>query len=100
VMGWTLLLADPDGVPLEESYATLDYELVKYFGRLEGLPALQSFLHLPRYGETPLPAGVREALEGEIAELAARTKQRDLPEPPDWVGLEWEGEIWIGGAFG
>jgi len=99
-MGWTLLLADPDGVPLEESYATLDDELVEYFGRLEGFPALQAFLHLPNDGETPLPAGVREALEGEIAELAARTKRRELPEPPAWVGLEGTTDIRLGEELG
>jgi hypothetical protein len=99
-MGWTLLLTDPDGVLIEESYATLDDELVEYFGRLEGFPALQAFLHLPSDGETPLPAEARKALEGEIAELAARTKQRDLPEPPEWVGLEGMGDIRLGEEFG
>lgn len=99
-MSWTLLLADPDGVPLEESYATLDDELVEYFASLESFPALQAFLHLPSDGETPLPAEAREALEGEIAELAARTKQRELPEPPKWVGLEGTGDIRLGEEFG
>lgn len=99
-MGWTLLLADSDRVPLEESSTTLDDELVEYFGRLEGFPALQAFLNLPSDGETPLPAGVREALEGEIAELAARAKRRDLPEPPEWVGLEGTGDIRLGEELG
>jgi hypothetical protein len=99
-MGWTLLLADSEGVTLEESYTALDDELVEYFARLEGFPALQAFLHLPSDGETPLPAEVREALEGEIAELAARTKRRELPEPPDWVGLEGTGDIRLGEELG
>jgi hypothetical protein len=99
-MGWTLLLADSDGVPLEESSTTLDDELVEYFGRLEGFPALRAFLDLPSDGETPLPAGVREALEGEIAELAARTKRRELPDPPEWVGLEGTGDIRLGEELG
>lgn len=99
-MGWTLLLTDPDGAPLEESYTTLDDELVEYFACLEGFPALQAFRDLPRDTDTPLPARVREALEGEIPELAARTKQRQLPEPPDWVGLEGTGDIRLGEELG
>lgn len=99
-MGWTLLLADSEGVTLEESYTALDDELVEYFARLEGFPALQTLLHLPSEGETSLPAEAREALEGEIAELAARTKRRELPEPPDWVGLEGTGDIRLGEELG
>jgi hypothetical protein len=99
-MGWTLLLTDPDGIAIEECHATLDDELVEYLSRLEGFPALQALLSLLGEEETPLPAEVRGALTGELAELATRTKQRQLPEPPDWVGLEGTGDIRLGEEFG
>ena|SRR5947209_13516142 len=76
-MGWTLLLVDEDGVPLEESQAGLDDELAEYLAGLDGFPTLQALRDLPREEDTPLPGEVREALAREVAELAARAKRRE-----------------------
>jgi hypothetical protein len=99
-MSWTLLLAAEDGAPLEESYAVLDDELAEYLAGLDGFPTLQALRNLPHEQKTPLTEEVRDSLAQEVAELAARAKRRDLPEPPDWVGLEGTGDIRLGEPFG
>jgi hypothetical protein len=99
-MGWTLLLADEDGVPLEESYAVLDDELAEYLAGLDGFPTLQGLQDLPREVDTPLPERVREALAGEVVELAARARRREFPEPPEWVGLQGMSDIRLGEPLG
>jgi hypothetical protein len=99
-MSWTLLLANGEGAPLEESYATLDDELAEYLAGLEGFPTLQAFRDLPEEEDTPLGPEAREALAREVAELAEEAKRRALPPPPEWVGLEGTGDIRLGEAFG
>lgn len=99
-MGWTLLLADEEGVPLQESYAVLDDELVEYLAGLEGFPILQSLRGLPRDEDRPLDKEAREALDREAAKLAERARRREVPEPPDWVGLEGTGDLRLGEEFG
>ncbi|HEX3554325.1 MAG TPA: hypothetical protein VIA62_13950 [Thermoanaerobaculia bacterium] len=99
-MGWTLLLVDEDGVSLEESQAGLDDELAEYLAGLDGFPALQALRDLPREEDTPLSEEAREALAREVAELAARAKRRELPAPPDWVGLDGTGDLRLGEPLG
>jgi len=99
-MGWTLLLADQDGGLLAESQAGLDDELAEYLAGLDGFPALQALRDLPREEDTPLSEETREALVREVAGLAARAKRRELPAPPDWVGLDGSGDIRLGEELG
>jgi hypothetical protein len=99
-MSWTLLLAGEDGVAVEESYAVLDDELAEYLAGLDGFPGLQALRELPPEADTPLPEETREALVQEVAKLAAQAKRREVPEPPEWVGLEGTGDIRLGEAFG
>ena len=99
-MGWTLLLADQDGGLLAESQAGLDDELAEYLAGLDGFPALQSLRDLPREEDTPLSEETREALALEVAELAAKAKRREIPAPPDWVGLAGTGDIRLGEELG
>src|SRR5947199_4752998 len=99
-MGWTLLLVDEDGALLRESYAGLDDELAEYLAGLDGFPALQSLRDLPREEDTPLSEETREALALEVAELAAKAKRREIPAPPDWVGLAGTGDIRLGEELG
>jgi hypothetical protein len=99
-MSWTLLLAGKDGAAVEESYAMLDDELAEYLAGLEGFPTLQTLRNLPREQETLLPEEVWDTLAQEVAELAARAKRRNLPEPPEWVGLEGTGDIRLGEPLG
>jgi hypothetical protein len=98
-MGWTLLLTAEDGAPLEESHTFLDDELAEYLARLDGFPTLQALRNLPRE-ETLLPDDLRDALAQEVEALAARAKRRELPEPPEWVGLEGTGDIRLGEPLG
>ncbi len=99
-MGWTLLLADEDGGLFTESYAGLDDELAEYLAGLDGFPALQALRDLPREEDTPFSEETREALSREVAELAARAQRRELPAPPDWVGLDGSGDIRLGEELG
>src|SRR4051794_28780105 len=99
-MAWTLQLAAEDGDLLDESFAVLDDELVDYLAGLEGFPILRSLKTLGRLEETWIDAEVREVLEREVAELAARVRRREGPEPPGWVGLEGTGDIRVGEEFG
>ncbi len=98
-MGWTLLLIAEDGAPLEESHTLLDDELAEYLAGLDGFPTLQSLRNLPRE-ETRLPGDLRDALAQEVEALAARAKLRELPDPPEWVGLEGTGDIRLGEPLG
>jgi hypothetical protein len=98
-MGWTLLLTAEDGAPLEESHTLLDDELAEYLAELDGFPTLQALRNLPRE-ETLLPDDLRDALAREVEALAARAKRRELPEPPEWVGLEGTGDIRLGEPLG
>lgn len=99
-MAWTLQLADTDGNPLTESIATLDRELVEYLTGLEGFPVFRSLRDLHPAEATWIDAEVREVWKEEVAELAARIRQRDAPEPPAWVGLEGTGDIRLGEELG
>ena len=99
-MAWTLLLADSDGNLLTETYATLDDELVEYLAGLKGFPVFQGLRNLQPTEETWVDAEVRDAWKGEVAELAARVRRREAPEPPEWVGLEGTGDIRLGEELG
>lgn len=99
-MGWTLLLTAEDGAPVEESYTLLDDELAEYLAGLNGFPILQGLRNLPKEAETPPPEELRDALAQEVEALAARAKRRELPEPPEWVGLEGTGDIRLGEPLG
>jgi hypothetical protein len=99
-MSWTLLMMDEEGAPLQETFVTLDDELVEYFAGLEGLPVFRGFHGLDPDEETWIDAEVRERLEQEVVELAARVRRREGPEPPAWVGLEGTGDIRLGEELG
>lgn len=92
-------MADEDGEPLQETFVLLDVELVEYLSRLVDFPVLRNLKTLGRTEETWIDAEVRGMLEREVAELAARVRRREVPEPPDWVGLE-DGDIRMGEELG
>jgi hypothetical protein len=93
-------MADDEGNPLEESFAVLDEELASYFVRLQGFPYLQGLQGLDHAEETWIDEEAREALAREVAELAVRAQRRQVPAPPDWVGLEGTGDIRVGEELG
>lgn len=99
-MALTLQLADADGRLLSEAYAVLDDELLAYLSGLDGFPALQRFGELSSKEETAIGEDDREALAREAANLAVLASRRELPEPPDWVGLEGTRDIRLGEEFG
>jgi hypothetical protein len=99
-MSWTLLMADEEGDPLQETFVILDAELVDYLTGLEEFPVLRNLKTLDPLEETWIDAEVREMLEREVAELAERVRRREAPEPPGWVGLEGTGDIRIGEELG
>lgn len=99
-MGWTLLMADDDGNPLFETYVLLDDELAGYLAGLKGFPYLQGLSGLDPEEETWIDAEAREKLEKEVAELAGRVRRREVPEPPEWVGLEGTGDLRLGEELG
>jgi hypothetical protein len=98
-MSWTLLMADDEGEPLQETFVLLDRELVDYLSGLVDFPVLRNLKTLDPVEETWIDAEVRGMLEREVAELAARVRRREVPEPPDWVGLE-NGDIRMGEELG
>ena len=99
-MSWTLLMADDEGDPLQETFVLLDDELVRYLSGLTDFPVLRNLKTLERVEETWIDAEVRGMLEREVAELAARVRRREVPEPPAWVGLEGLNDIRVGEEFG
>ncbi|HEX4495743.1 MAG TPA: hypothetical protein VIE43_08755 [Thermoanaerobaculia bacterium] len=99
-MSWTLLMADEEGNPLQETFVLLDDELVDYFAGLEGFPVFRGLKGLDPVEETWIDAEVRGMLEREVAELAARARRREGPAPPEWVGLEGTGDIRLGEELG
>jgi hypothetical protein len=99
-MSWTLLMADEDGNPLQETFVILDDELVAYLSELQGFPVFRGLRGLDPVEETYIDAEVREMLEREVSELAARARRREVPEPPAWVGLEETGDIRLGEELG
>lgn len=96
----TLQLADSEGHLLQESFVVLDDELLEYLSSLDGFPVLGGFRDFDPSADTPVDAAVREALGREVAELAARARRREVPEPPAWVGLEGLNDIRLGEEFG
>ena len=98
-MALTLQLTDVDRHPLSEAYAVLDGELLVYLSGLDGFPALQRIGELP-LEETAIGEDDREALAREAANLAVLASRREVPPPPDWVGLEGTGDIRLGEEFG
>jgi hypothetical protein len=99
-MSWALLMADDEGNPLQESAVILDDELASYLSKLTGFPVFQGLRGLDTAEETFIETEVREMLEREVAELAARARRREGPEPPEWVGLEGTGDIRLGERLG
>jgi hypothetical protein len=99
-MALTLQLADADGQPLSESYAVLDDELLAYLSGLDGFPALHRLGELSLEEEMPIEEDDRAALAREAAEVTALASRREVPAPPDWVGLEGTGDIRLGEEFG
>jgi len=99
-MSWTLLMADEEGTPLQETFVLLDDELVDYLSGLTGFPVFQGLRGLDPAEETWIDAEVRGMWEREVAELAARARKRDIPEPPEWVGLEGTDDIRLGEELG
>ncbi|HEY0510299.1 MAG TPA: hypothetical protein VGH73_00245 [Thermoanaerobaculia bacterium] len=99
-MAWTLQLADDEGDILNESFVVLDDEVVAYLAGFTEFPVLRNLKTLDPREETWIDAEVREMLEREVAELAARVRRRAAPAPPDWVGLEGTGDLRIGEEFG
>jgi hypothetical protein len=99
-MSWTLLMADEEGTPLQETFVLLDDELVGYLSGLTGFPVFQGLRGLDTVEETWIDAEVRGMWEREVAELAARARRREIPEPPGWVGLEGTEDIRLGEEFG
>lgn len=93
-------MADEAGNPLQETFVILDDELVEYFAGLEGFPVFRGLQGLDPGEETWIDAEVRESLEQEVVELAARVRRREGPEPPAWVGLEGTGDIRLGEELG
>lgn len=99
-MALTLQLADTDGNLLSESYAILDQELLDYLALLEGFPVFRSFQGADPADETYLDEEVRVALAVEAEELAGRVERREVPEPPEHVGLEGLGDLRLAEEFG
>jgi hypothetical protein len=99
-MSWTLLMADEEGDPLQETFVILDAELAAYLAALTEFPVLRNLQSLDPLEETWIDAEVRTMLEQEVPELAARVRRREAPEPPDWVGLEGTGDIRLGEELG
>lgn len=93
-------MADEEGNPLEESQAVLDDELAKYLFGIVGFPFLRGLQGLDRSEETWIDEGAREALTREVTELAERVQRREVPQPPDWVGLESMGDLRHGEELG
>jgi hypothetical protein len=99
-MALTLQLVDADGNPLSESYVILDDELLTYLSGLDRFPALRRIGELMPEEETSIGEDDREALAREVSELAVLASRREVPVPPDWVGLEGTGDIRLGEEFG
>lgn len=93
-------MADEEGTPLQETFVILDDELVGYLSGLTGFPVFQGLRGLDPAEETWIDAEVRGMWEREIAELAMRAGKREIPEPPEWVGLEGTADIRLGEEFG
>jgi hypothetical protein len=96
----SLEIADAHGRRWEEASAVLDEELLDYLAALPGVPALQALRRLGSDGETLLDEEARAGLQADLEALAPRIRQRDLPEPPAWVGLEGTGDIRLGEELG
>ena len=93
-------MADEEGNPLQETFVILDDELAAYLSGLPGFPVFQGLRGLDPVEETFIDTEVREMLEREVTELAARARRRGVPEPPAWVGLEGTGDIRLGEELG
>jgi hypothetical protein len=99
-MSLTLQLADAGGNLLQESFVVLDDEILEYFSALNDFPTLRAFRAFDPAEDTPLDEAAREALGREVADLAARARRREVPEPPAWVGLEGLNDIRLGEELG
>jgi hypothetical protein len=93
-------MADEEGTPLQETFVLLDDELVGYLSGLTGFPVFQGLRGLDLVEETWIDAEVRGMWEREVADLAARAREREIPEPPAWVGLEGTDDIRLGEELG
>lgn len=83
-----------------EMTTVLDDELQAYLKGLSEFPALQVLGGLDREEDFQLDEPLRDALWEELVQISPRVHQRDLPEPPPWVGLEGLNDVRVGDEFG
>ena len=95
-----LQVVDAGGAAPTDASLPLDDELVDYFAVLEGSPAFVRLAILAKAGAKRIEAVERRALAGELGPLAAKVRERALPEPPLWVGLEGGTDIRLGEELG
>jgi hypothetical protein len=98
-----LQVVDPEGAVLSDAYLALDDELIDYLGGVAELADLPAFARLSRCRELRewrIEAPERLNLANKLGPLAARVRERALPEPPAWVGLEGGTDIRLGEELG
>jgi hypothetical protein len=83
-----LQVADRDGGLPSDAALPLDDELAAYLAALSDAPAFAALASTPAAGETRIEEDHRLRLGAELEPLAARVRERTVPPPPDWVGLE------------
>ena len=98
-----LHILDAEGVALSDASLALDDELIEYLGEVAGPAGFPGFARLSRCREVEearIEEPERSALADELGPLAARVRERSLPEPPAWVGLEGGTDIRLGEELG
>lgn len=95
-----LEIIDETGKDYPELVTPMDAELLDYLVQLEGFPAFQALGRLDREEETLLGEALRQGLWEELARLSPLVRQRRLPEPPAWIGLEALTDLRLGAEFG
>jgi hypothetical protein len=83
-----------------EMTTVLDDELQEYLQGLADFPALRVLGGLGQDDDFLLEEPLRESLWEELALIAPRVQQRDLPEPPSRVGTEGLQDLRVGDDFG
>jgi hypothetical protein len=99
-MGITIGIIIDDKSIQQEECVLLDEEIIEYISHLKGFPMLKQLGNFDPYDDTLISLSMQMGLKRELTEIIELAKNKNLPKPPDYVGLEGGVDVEFGEEFG
>lgn len=96
----TLAIRDANGEYRQNPHVLLDDELLSYLRQLTQFPSLRDLADVDPYSESKVAKALHHAVDRELQCLAWHACKKNIPPPPEHVGLEDGDEPDFGEPFG